>query len=387
MKKILLLCMLASFGNGAAVAATYVDLPISAARDHAFDGDVLYVTSGQQLHSYSLSKCTHFPPRSLGQQLLGVEASPNGRYVAVANRGLVDGQVRVFLIDKARRTPRIISYPPQSLESGSYMVSWESTGTLLISGTFAGSGWTPLRRYDPVTGLLSQVQSVRQDTMLSASTGYQVTALAESNLSSGPAQLLAASASNYSASTFTNWFVFEIAASTNAGRVAVPTYAGMFVYERQQAGLAQVGTIGVYADHGPVAAAFSPDDRRLVTASYAWTANATQQGVIVYDAQSLERITTIDPYPFGWVGNAALGAGRLTLSPDGNWLAVTLNDRVRLYDVHAELGDPGRSPSACTSPVPGYDDYAAERSLQQAVDRADPRNVDARGWFSSPTTK
>jgi WD40 repeat protein len=389
MKKLIALYVAAAAtGIGTSNAATYVDLFITNAKDHAFNGDLLYVTSGTQLHRYDLSRCTHYPPLTLGQQLLGIEASPDGRYLAVANNGLANGNVRVFLFDIfGQRAPRVISYPAAFGESGSYMVSWEGNSRLLISGTFSGSGWTPLRRLDVATGALTQVRSVRQDTMLAASANGQATALAESNISSGPVHVLDVGAGNVGASANTNWFVFEVAVNSNGSRLAVPTYGGTFFYQRQGANLSQTGTIGVYANNGPVAAAFSPDDSRIVTASYAWTADPTKQGVLLYDAQTLARISTLDPYPFGSTGNHALGAGRLTLSRDGNWLAVTLSDRVRLYDVHSELGDPARAPSGCTAPVPTFEDYADERALQQQVDLAAPRAVDAQGRFVDPTAK
>jgi WD40 repeat protein len=388
MKKLIALCVAAAAtGIGTADAATYVDLFIANARDHAFDGNLLYVTSGAQLHRYDLSSCTLYPPLTLGQQLIGIEASPDGRYVAVANDGIVNGNVRVFLFDKfGQRAPRIVSYPAAFGENGSYMVSWEGNSSLLISGTYGGSGWTPLRRYDVATGALMQVRSVRQSTMLAAAANGQTTALAESNISSGPVHVLDAGGGN-GASANTNWFLFEVAANSDGSRLIVPTYGGAFLYQRQDTALSQTGTIGAYADHGPVAAAFSPDDDRIVTASYAWTANPTRQGILLYDAQTLARISTIDPYPFGWTGNGALGAGRLTLSRDGNWLAATLNDRVRLYDVHNELGDADRTPSGCTAAVPTFDDYAEERTLQQQVERAAPRAVDAQGRFLDPTAK
>ncbi|MBL8298697.1 MAG: hypothetical protein JNN30_10165 [Rhodanobacteraceae bacterium] len=389
MKKMIMLCMAAAaVGVVTANAATYVDLPITNARDHAFNGNLLYVTSGNQLHRFDLSTCTHYSPLTLGQRLLGVEASPDGRYLAVANGAVINGNVQVFLFDRfGQRAPRTISYPAAFGESGSYMVSWEGSSSLLISGTYAGSGWTPLRRYNVLTGALAQVRSVTQNTMLAASANGQATALAESNISSGPVHVLDAASSTVGASVNTNWFVFEVAVNSDASRLIVPTYSGTFVYQRQGTSLSQTGTIGAYADYGPVAAAFSPDGSRIVTASYAWTPNPTRQGILLYDAQTLARISTIDPYPFSWTGNYALGAGRLTLSHDGNWLAATLNDRVRLYDVHAELGDPGRAPSGCTRAVPSFDDYADERALQQQVDRAAPRTVDAYGRFVDPAAK
>lgn len=366
--------------GGCASAATYRDLPITGARDHAFAGNLLYVTSGTQLHRFDLSSCTQLSPRTLGQYLLGVDASPSGRYLAVANGGLVQGNVQVFVYDQlGERKPRTVTYPPSFGETGSFMVSWENDSSLLISGSFGGSGWTPLRRYVPATGALTEVRTVTQNTMLSASFNQQVTALAESNISSGPVHVMDAGG-NVTASNNTGWFMFEVAPNSDGRRVVAPSAAGAFVLERQGNALVQTGLIGAHAKYGPVSAAFTPDDRYIVTANYASTANPVQQGVMLYDAATLNRITTIDPYPFSWTGNGALRAGRLTLSRDAKWLAVTLNDRVRLYDVHTELGVPAPA-SSCTLPVPKYEDYAAERALIERVNREVPHTVDAHGWI------
>lgn len=380
LSKNLLCAFISIVGGEMAIAATFVDLPIASAKDHAFVGDVVYFTSGAQLHAFDLATCSLLPTRTFGQALRGVDASPSGRYLAVANVGLVDGRVQVFLYDRlGGRAPRVISYPAAFGETGSFMVSWESDSTLLISGTFGGSGWTPLRRYNVETGAMVEIRAVTQNTMLASSLSHQATALAESNISSGPVHVLT-SGGNVSASINTGWFMFEVATNSVATRVVAPSYSGAFVLENNGTALSEVGKIGVYANHGPLSAAFSPDDRFVVTANYGFSANPQQQGVMLYDSATLARIATIDPYPFQWAGNSSLGAGRLTLSQDGNWLAVTLNDRVRVYDVHLELGLPGIG-APCGSPTPTFEDYAEERALMERANQAVPHTVDARGWL------
>jgi len=70
---------------------------------------------------------------------------------------------------------------------------------------------------------LTEFLPVRQDTMLAASANAQTTALVESNISSGPVHRLEAGAATVGASATTSWFVFEVAANSDASRVIEPT--------------------------------------------------------------------------------------------------------------------------------------------------------------------
>ncbi|UXI67925.1 WD40 repeat domain-containing protein [Tahibacter amnicola] len=370
---------------GLANAATYVDVPVTGARDHAFGPNgMLYITAGAKLHRYDTATCQLLPPIALGQQLVGVDVSIDGRFVAVADRAVENGKVHVYVYDGfGSRLPRKVEYPADFGENGSFMVAWMADSSLLISGSYSGSGWVPLRRYEPTPGTVTTIGRVQQNSMLAASRDGMTAAIAESNISSGPVHAWDLDTTAIGASARMNWFAFEAAIDANGSRIVSPSYNGAYVYERVGNQLVETGRIGQYAEWGPLSAVFSPDAKRLVTADYGWSygVGAAQRGVKIYDADSLTLLSTIDPYPFPWNGNHALGQGRLTLSRDGHWLAATINGAVRLYDVHEELGTDRKPVSACATKTPSADSLRFERGLVEEIDRLLPRKVDAMGQF------
>lgn len=364
------LIALAALAPLSATAVTYVDIPVTGARDHAFDpAGNLYITAGNRLLRYDIGDCTLFA-RGLGTSLQGVDISGDGRYIAVADHGLLGGTAHVFLYDTqyltGTRAPARISYAPYSLESGSFMVAFSASNQLYISGRFAGSGWVPLRRYDPIATTMTTVRSVRQDTMLAMNREGNRLALVEADISSGPVRVLDAANGLQLGTANMNWFGFEVAIDGGGTRVVSPSYNGAFVYDLVGSSLVQAGLIGQYADNGPAAAVFSPDSELLVTTSYSRTTSSLG-GLRLYDAASLAHVMTLDPYLWSTTGNHAMGQGRLTVSHDGRWLAATQSGRVRLYDVSAELGtdDPTGGPSCATTSIAPFRDVMQRRDAWQ----------------------
>lgn len=340
---------------GISGAVTYVDIPVPSARDHAFDADGnLYITAGNRLLRYDTQLCV-LRATALGADLQGIDVSPDGRYMAVADRGLIGGQAHVFIYDTfGSRTPRRIDYAPVSLESGSFMVAWSATNQLYISGTFAGSGWLPLRRFDLANNTMHTMNTVTRETMLATSHDRRWLAMAEAGISSGPIRVLDTITNQYRASVNMNWYAFEVAIDGGGTRVVAPSYNGAFVYAVGSDAMTQMGVLGQYARHGPISAAFSPDSSLIVTANYSH-GGPSLGGVYLYDASTSAPVMTLDPYAWGWIGNWGLRTGRITLSSDGRWLAATQEGRVRLYDVGAELGDStllGTSECATSSVAP-----------------------------------
>ena len=168
--------------------------------------------------------------------------------------------------------------------------------------------------------------------------------IAEANISSGPVRAYSTRFASVMATFNTGWFMFELAMNPKGSRFVAPSYAGAFVLDLENGSFADVGRIGQYASHGPLSAVFSPDSTKLITANWSFNLPA-ERGVRILDAQTLQTLSVIDNYPFSWSGNSALGPGRLTLSRDGNWLAVTIANGVRLYDIGQELN--GRSFAGC----------------------------------------
>ena len=323
----------------AAAQAAYIPLDIPARADYAFDRNgVLYVTAGPQVVRYDTRTGTYLSPFQVGGSLVGIDLSPDGRTLAVADSGTQGSNNRVVLVDTGTGAVQSYSSARQSLETGTYMVAWGADGRVLSTSYFAGSGWVPLRRLNPATGVTEEIGSVRQNSMLTPSADRRTIGIVESNISSGPVHAYDVAAGAIGASTGTDWFNFEVAVSPNGSRFLVPTYGGALAYDRSGSQFTRAGQIGEYASWGPLSAVFSPNGRVIFTSDYDWSNRVG--GVKVYDANTLQQIAVLDPVRFGWQGNFAMGEGRLEVSPDGRWLAASVANGVRLYDVSAYVPEP-----------------------------------------------
>ncbi len=305
----------------------HVDLNIPLRRDISFDmNGILYITAGGKIERFDTQTGTSLAPLSIGGNLYGIDLSPDGSTLAVADRTPQAGYNFIHLVDTATGVAETVRFPLAFYEGGTYMVAWALDGRILVTSTFNGSGWVPLRRHDPTSGVTETIGSVRQNTMLTPNADRSRIALAESNISSGPVHVYHTNLGAIVASDNNGWFMFEVAISANGRYVVAPSYKGAFVYVHSGSQLVDLGTIGQYASWGPIGAVFSPGHDVLYTAEW-----GSQHGVKAYSLPSMQLLETLDPYPFPWGGNGALGNGRMEVSPDGRWLAVTIADAVRVY--------------------------------------------------------
>jgi len=324
----LLSLMIAStFPSRARAAVTTLSMPGATDVSFGYD-DTLYATAGASILRYSTQTKSFLPSWTLGGSLLGIDLSPDGKTLAVADNSNANGLDGVDLVNTTTGQSQRITFPLQSLENGTFMVAWGANNQLLITSTFNGSGEVPLRDYNPSTNSVTTLTNVQQDTMLTPSADRQTIALAQSNDSGGPVGFYNVQSASLNPGTNTNWFVFEIAVNNNGTQFAVPSYDGTFVYDRNWNLLT---TLGTYASSSPIAAVYSPDDSVLYTAWYDYnTANA---GVKAYSTSTWKLLQTFDTYNFPWTGNFALDAGRMDVSPDGNFLAVTVSGGVQLINL------------------------------------------------------
>ena len=168
-------------GEGVFVAApSRVDVAYDNARG------VLYISNGGELLRYEVSSQSFLTPITLGGTLEGMDISPDGSSLVVADDSTSGGQVWVYIVSLATLTYQKVTFPAAFYEVGTFTAAYGNNGGILISSEFGGSGTVPLRWYDPATNTTTVVATVQQDTMLRASADHSVIALAESNSSDGP---------------------------------------------------------------------------------------------------------------------------------------------------------------------------------------------------------
>jgi hypothetical protein len=190
-----------------------------------------------------------------------------------------------------------------------------------------------MRRYDPATGAVTTIASVRQDTMLAPSGDRKVIGFAEANISSGDwgiyqtqGNQLVRRTGYTNGTSASNW---EISLNADGSQFVIPTYFGTYLYD---AAYTRVATIGVYAGQTPIGTASHPVEPVL------YFPIAQTGEVRAYDARNHALLNVYDfEDAFGWVGNRAFVQGRTRLSGDGSLLMVSVTGGVRILRTYAAL--------------------------------------------------
>lgn len=297
-------------------------IPAPSRVDMVYDAgrDVLYITSGSTVLRYQLASDSFLPPFELSGSLMGSDLSPDGNTLMVADSSASSSNVWVHVIDLNTGQTNQVFFSIAYGEKGTFAVAYGGDGAALISSRFAGSGWVPLRRYDPASGTVTTVASVRQDSMVSSSGDGTTIIVAESNISGGEMDLYDVVTRAITRTGGTGHFNYECGASRDGSLFALPTYYGTLVYDRA---FNQVTNIGVYAGAQPIGAAFHP----AADAVFFPITGTTY--VRAYSTTTWEMLAQFDfQTAFSVPGNHAFGNGRIRISPDGQVIFVTVSGGV-----------------------------------------------------------
>ena len=346
--------------------------PISAPNriDMVYDAprDVLYITSGSTVLRYQLATDSFLTPFQLSGSLMGIDLSPDGNTLIVADSSASSSNVWVHVIDLLSEQSHQAFFPIAFGESGTFAVAFGGDGAALISSRFAGSGWVPLRRYDPASSNMTVVaSSVRQDSMVSTSGEGSTIIIAESNTSGGDMDLYDVPTRAVIRHGGTGHFNYECAASRDGALLGLPTYFGTLIYDRA---FNQITNIGVYAGEQPIGAAFHP------SADVVFFPFAGTTYVRAYDTTTWQSLGQFDcQYAFSSPGNHAFDNGRIRLSRDGEIVFVTVGGGVRYFRHNLTLPIP---PFRITSSVSNVG-AVKQLSLRWASLAGKSYNV----WFAS----
>ena len=353
-----LCCAVALFLGACGARADGTYIPIGNRMDILPDAPrhILYVTSGPNVLRYNWKTNAYETPFALSGTLKGLDISPDGKLLAVADNKRRDEIVGLYLIDLTTGTPRRIEWtrPKNSLEGGTFSVAFTASGKLLVTSSFEGSGWVPMRRIDPATGTVTDLGSnafdeVRQDTMLCASGDRKIVAFAESNSSDGPFGTYTDATGEFERrdgyTNGTSAFNFEIGMNRDGSQMAIPTYMGTYVYNST---FAKIQTIGVYASGQPIGVAYNP------TANIAYFPWADSKQVRAYNTDTGQQVGTFEAEAtFDHTGNHAFQSGRTRVASDGSLLATTIPNGVRIWNL-IDTPEPTATsvPSATATPLP-----------------------------------
>jgi DNA-binding beta-propeller fold protein YncE len=289
--------------------------------DIAYDTirQILYISGGDSVRRYDMANKKFASPISLGGQTMGMDISPDGKFLAVANSSRGATQNFIDIINLRTLTAQRVSFDLDFMEGGTYTAAFDGLGNILVSSTFEGSGWVPLRKYNYLSKQTSVLGSVRQSSMLTASTDRTMIAVAESNSSDGPWGVYRAGDEQYSSKYSTGWFNFEIGISYNGGQVAVPTYGGTFIKDNKKT----FPAVGTYAGVTPIGVAYAS------VGSMVYFAMADSDYIAVYNINTMTEANRYKvPGHFDWTGNGAFAEGRTKIAADNSFLFSTLDNGI-----------------------------------------------------------
>lgn len=301
---------------------------------------LIYIASGSRVLRYRVATAAFETPVVVGGSLVGMDLSPDGQTLAVANNAASgeSGSVILIALDSLAVTP--VTFARQGGEGGTWTVAWADDGRVYSSSSYNGSGWVPLRATDPASALTSVIipdwPGVRQNTMLSASGDRSTIAFAESNASDGPWGLVRGGGSEV---VRREWYEngtsasnYEIATNSNGSQFGIPTYKGTYIYD---SAYKRIKILGTYAGEQGVGIAYHPTQNRI----YLPWANTSQ--VRVFDSTNFTQVGAYDfENPWQSNGNRAFVSGRTKVSRDGSLLGATVTGGVRYVNLNSDAPRP-----------------------------------------------
>ena len=300
------------FGFTAFAVGTFI--PATNRVDMIYDDSrsLLYISSGGDVLRYDLTSDTFLTPFHVGFSLMGMDLSPDGNTLAVADAGSGGGSKWVHLIDLPSGAITEAYFTLGFLETGTFSVAYGNDSALMISSQFGGSGWVPLRRYDPVLGTVTAVASVSQNSMLSASADGSVVAVAQGDQTGGPVGRYSVSSQSITQSLFdASYFLYEIAVNRNGTQLAVPTSGGCSIYELSGNGLVNTNVIGLSGAGRPAGAVYHPSSDAVF---FSWVNTGD---VRVYQSVSWTELARFDFQTTFTSPTNAYSNGRMKISRDG----------------------------------------------------------------------
>ena len=281
---------------------------------------------------YHVGTRTFLEPIPVFGDLGGIDLSPDGDTLLVADRRFSKTKLWVHQVDLTDLTVRTAEVErPDSGEGGTHAVAFGNDGAALVTSYYQGSGWTPLRRYDPTSGAWSSLGQVTT-SMVTASPDGSVIGIAEGGISDGRwgsyRVLDGYLVRRQGYQQGTEAFNFEIGVENGGTQYAFPALNGAKIYDGS---FARKGTIGSRETDQPIGVAYHPFDRLVY---FAMASDTGSSWVRAYRTTDLQPLAQYDfESPFDSQIQAAFSDGRLRIAGDGSYLFATVNGGVRFVQL------------------------------------------------------
>jgi hypothetical protein len=299
-------------------AGVFVSAPERADMVHDAKRNRLYITAGNSLLQYQLDSKSFLPPLALGTNLRGLDISPDGDWLAVADAAATGREVWIYLVDLRVQTNQLVAFPAQRQESGTYSVAIGEDGGVWITSTLKGSGFTPLRKYTPATRTSITLGDVSKGTMLSASADRKMIAFAQAGMTPGAYGQFSCRATQLPKPQRADGFVFEVGISRDGAQIAAPTYTQVLLSGANTSELPERECVGVV---------FHPQR------DFVFLAEADSSFVAAYESRTFAKAKQLNfGSQFHWTGGNGFEEGRLRISKDGALLFCSVPGGVRYME-------------------------------------------------------
>jgi hypothetical protein len=300
------------------VAGVFIPAPQRVDMIHDLKRNRLYITAGDSLLQYQMDSKTLLPPITLGGNLRGLDISPDGDWLAIADSTADNGRIWIFLMDLRAQTNSRVTFHSQSVEAGTYSVAFGADGGVWVTSTLSGSGFAPLRKYTPKTRTSFEAGSVSKNTMLTASADHKMLALAQANSSPGSYGQFGYRAVQLPNMVQAKGFVYEIGISRDGTQMVVPVYDQVYICGSPVSQLPERECIGVV---------YHPQR------DFVFLAQAGSSLIEAYDSRTFAKVKELDfGSKFEWRGGKAFEDGRLRMSNDGALLFCTVMGGIRYME-------------------------------------------------------
>jgi Carboxypeptidase regulatory-like domain len=374
-----------TFASAALAAPTPHFVAADSPNDICFDKwrNLLYITSGSQILRYDLSSQTYLAPFEVGGDLVGIDLSPDGSTIAVADSNYygeawhwpptpdANNLNWIYLVDPDSGGMQEVDFQRTYGETGTWMVAFDDQDRVLVTSSLSGSGWTPMRRYDPETDSTDVMPgSVRQDSALSPSGDRSAIAWSESNSSNGPFGVYHSADGSIQTAT-SSGFLYDIAANHDGSQFAVP-YGTVRLYN---SALSPIGSLGSSIRN----VKYSPTQDVL----YAPVGGTSV--INAYDANTSALITSYDTGQiFGGSTGNHITWPRLGISDDDTLLCSTCSGGFVYFDsrssVHGNVRSSNGGGPVPTAQVQVWRQHDSSWSVESTL------SVSDAGYWSYATT-
>ncbi|MBV8688298.1 MAG: hypothetical protein JOZ90_10455, partial [Alphaproteobacteria bacterium] len=295
-------------------------------------GDVVISPDGKRIYSagtdgylrtYSAQTGELLSAAKIGTQLGGIDIAPDGSFLMVVDRDAFDRSgnsfnTRVYRVDTATGQTTAYTMVGNGLDFTFFDVAILSSGKVLLTQSFNGSGWVSMKLLDPATGQFALGPQVRQNSVLTPSADHSKVFIAEANISSGAIDIYQAGSGIVAQGGF-GGFNFGIDAFRPSGTLAA-TYSygdGILIFDSALKLVKDLGSAHPEWNSGQITDL---------------TFDSTGRYLFVLDnqANTIVQLSTVD---WGTVQTIALGVdvggwsggafgNRLLLDPSGRFFTV-----------------------------------------------------------------